>query len=88
MRQLPPLSESELDMLLQSCSDDVDMSAVEATVQEVRALRAENAKLAEGCAKLLAENTQLQRDALSYRRRLGLAPHDFEPTRPGIEDVD
>lgn len=25
---------------------------------------------------------------LELRRRYGVAPHDFEPARPGIEDVD
>lgn len=95
MRQYDPLSETELDALLGMSSDDCDMSAVEAAVQEVRALRAEKHELRNCLLHTVQEKQVLEgiiaRQSaciLELRRKAGLAPHDWEPARPGIEDVD
>lgn len=50
----------------------------------------EKQKLEEVIARQAAYIKAQGDDLLSLRRRLGLAPHDFEPAiwRPGVEDVD
>ena len=58
-------------------------------------LREENEKLRRGLIELTHEKQVLEEHIarqsayiLELRRQTGRAPHDFEPARPGVEDVD
>lgn len=68
---------------------------LEGAADEIARLKAENRELRDGLMHVVQEKTAIlecvaRQDIYikELQRKAGLAPHDWEPARPGIEDVD